>query len=169
MIKSFYVLLVSCWSYKAYKPTLVTICNTKRWSICSICVKMGKIIYYTELSYNSCCYVVKAQGLHASPFCNNDRLLSGLICLWIIGRFLAHVWSNKWTNVEGMQLKWVNVPQDKGRDMYIRKLLLLCSVCESPSGMCRDAWWEPRPYKNVILFSGFGQISVCALRANILV
>lgn len=63
--KQFYVLFMSCWSYKAYEPTLVTICNTKRWSICSICVKMGKVIYYTELSYNSCCYVVKAHGQHA--------------------------------------------------------------------------------------------------------
>lgn len=35
---------------KPVEPTLVTVCNAKRGSICSICVKTGQVIHHQSLT-----------------------------------------------------------------------------------------------------------------------
>lgn len=138
------------WSYKAYKPTLVTICNAKRWGICSICVKMGKVIYYTE----SLWFVLlgSLSTRTACRCCHFYRVfffsLSGLICLRISWTYVPHRLNSTCTNVDWCACSLMSESSIRQRHVHMGAAAVIqCE--ESPSGinMRRNAWWEPCLHK----------------------
>lgn len=143
---------MSHWSYKAYKPTLVTICNAKRWGICSICVKMGKVIYYTE----SLWFVLLGSwstrtACRCCQFHIVFLLLSGLICLRISWTYVPHLLNSTCTNVDWCACSLMSESSIRQRHVHmVAAAVIQCE--ESPSGinMQRNAWWEPCLHKKKV-------------------